>query len=296
MSLDDGTQRVTESSGSTATIGPTPEGRPLPGALQEILTPVGLLARFELDVPSTTIALGRECVSVIGRRRPGQTQDRLPPDPLGGNELEMVVDVESGLLLTWRCWFDRRLLAEVEVDSFEIDAEVKPADFTYTPGPEVDVKTTEQRLAEAQDRLSAQNRTSRSVDWAGQARDHIPRGPAPADATRAEEEIRAAVEGIDEVTADGRDCPNVQGGAGLGVAFEQVGRFLGGRRAHFTFRALRYLTPDEAAISFEVDAGQIHLPVEGRAFRIDGRWLIERRTVTQLLRQGGAEIPYIGDP
>lgn len=296
LRVDDGIQSVTESLGHTATIGPSFGLRPAPPALRQILAPVELLARFDLGEPRPTTVLGRECASVAGNRRPGQGQDRLPPDPLGGDQVEIVVDVESGMVLTWRCWFDHRLLAEVAIDSLDLDADVDPETFVYSPGPDVEVTTQFESRGQPEVRLETPRGLGGSEDWAAHARDHAPRGPGPDDTTAAEVAIRAAVEGIDEFSADGRDCPNVQGGVGLGLAFEQVARVLGGRRAQFSLRGLRFLTADEAAIFFEVDAGQIHLPVEGRALRIDGRWLIERRTVTQLLRQGGAEIPELGEP
>lgn len=117
----------------------------------------------------------------------------------------------------------------------------------------------------------------------------MPRGEPPANSAAAEAEIRVAVEGLSQLSDDGQDAVNVHGGAGLGSAFREAATRQP-RDIRFVLDAARFLGPDEAVIALHIE-GDLFMSFEGRAYRVDGRWVLERRTVTRLLRLAGASVP-----
>ena len=58
---------------------------------------------------------------------------------------------------------------------------------------------------------------------------------------------------------------------------------------------IKFLRPDEAVVWFSVEVNGERFPMvngrEGRAVKVDGRWLIEHATIADLLGFAGVSVP-----
>jgi hypothetical protein len=141
------------------------------------------------------------------------------------------------------------------------------------------------------------------VAAAEKAHHFVPWGPPAEDTVAAEREIRGVFRLYAERSRDGRDLVNVQAGAGLAepmsAAGQRVPRVTEDNVA-FAVDALRFVCPDEAVVWFSLEVGGQPSPLvrgrRGRAVRVDGRWLVERGTIAELLTFAGVRVPPPPDP
>lgn len=285
VSVSDGAQ-VTTLSPDMALLRPVAGDEWLSPPLGDLLEPRFLAIGYEIADPVEDEHLDRPCIGVTASLRP-------VPDPFDattryefGDRSRLVFDLGTGLIVKWQSWFEGAELGNLSIDELSVDGTVADESFTVEVPPGVPVRTLEELRAEMATRRARSTPAMSSTDALG---DHMPRGEPPADPVAAESEIRKAVEGLAEVSADGQDAVNVHGGEGLGAAVRDAAARQP-LEVRFALDAVRFLRADEAAIAFRVE-GPVSMNLEGRALLVDGRWLLERQTVTRLLRMAGATIP-----
>jgi hypothetical protein len=121
---------------------------------------------------------------------------------------------------------------------------------------------------------------------------HVPIGPPPRDVEGSSASIRLLFTwwGTEDV---GEDLDFVQRGEGLGRCLrESRERSPTGRTRGIVVKELLFLSPSSAVVRFTVatDAGEFG-PMEGRALRVETRWLIERATFCNLVARIGVQCP-----
>lgn len=90
----------------------------------------------------------------------------------------------------------------------------------------------------------------------------------------------------------------MQAGTGLVEPMALAGRRAPGAtrdNVALTVDALRFVCPDEAVVWFSLEIDGRPSPLlrgrRGRAVRVEGRWLIERGTIAELLAFAGVPVP-----
>lgn len=262
--------------------------------LGDVLNPTFLVLAYEIGEAVEATHLGRRCVAATASLKPLSDRIERPVRYEFGDRTRLVVDLASGLIVKWQSWFEGADLGDFSIDAIAIDEEVPADSFTVNVPPGVPVRTIDGLRAEREEarrtgRASGRFPPSRPASVVETLADYMPRAEPPANPAAAEAEIRAAVEGLSHLSDDGEDAVNIHGGAGLGVAFREAATRQP-RDIRFVLDAARFLAPDEAAIAFRTE-GDLSMTFEGRVLRVDDRWLLERRTVTRLLRMAGAAIP-----
>lgn len=262
--------------------------------LGDVMDPLFLVVSYEIGEAVEATHLGRACVSVTASQRPPSDRVERPVRYEFGDRARIVMDLATGLIVKWQSWFDGTELGDFCIDEMEVDQPVTSEVFAVEVPEGVAVHTigdpeTERAKARRIVRESGRFTPPRPPSLADRLADYMPRGEPPANPAAAEAEIRAAVEGLSHLSDDGEDAVNVHGGAGLGAAFREAATRQP-RDIRFVLDGARFLGPEEAAIAFHIE-GDLFMTFEGRALHVDSRWLLERRTVTGLLRLAGATIP-----
>jgi len=255
-----------------------------------VLSPQSL-GRFEFDEPAPVTHLERDCVSVVGRQIPAA---RTRPDEFG-DAVRLLLDVATGLIVRWQSWYQGRDLSDMSIHHLVIDGPIDDEEFRVKIPDGVTVEELPpEELRRVQNRTRTGDAPPIGSDAIGVLEDYVPRSDPPTDQRGAEEQIRQIVAGLNELSDDERDAVNVQGGVGLGVAFVAAReRFRDRLHAPIRHRvaALRFLAEDEAVVLIELQGAPVPVSIEGRVVHQDGRWLVERRTATSLLRRAGVAIP-----
>lgn len=290
--------------------------------LGELLLPAVLLGSCRVGDVAETESFGCACwaASAAPRRVPGDSliagPRPLPPqhDPY---TYRLVVDAEHGFLLVHTALLDGEPCSVVEITDLTVDAPITDDMFRLPPGATIQTEVEERaRLlreagidpatvdltdpaAVARARSGAYGRQAMAPTDAGaRARHFVPWGPPPDDEAAAEQAVRAAFRDYDAASDDGRDLVNVQAGEGLVEPMALAGRRAPGvtrDNVALTVDTLRFVCPDEAVVWFSLEIDGHPSPLlrgrRGRAVRVDGRWLIERGTIAELLAFAGVAVP-----
>jgi ClpX C4-type zinc finger len=116
-------------------------------------------------------------------------------------------------------------------------------------------------------------------------------GELPTDLRLAEQGVGAAFAAMNEISADGHDLPNVDGGEGLAEYVRQGNRRYPDAAATFSVDRIRFLGADEAEVFFTIEAMGTSFPRVGRALLVDDRWVVSRETLAEALQGAGIYIP-----
>jgi hypothetical protein len=295
LMLSDGEQRWEGVTAFVTGRGPA-RGLVDAGALGDLLAPGALLGTHRCAVAGEIELLGRRCLDVTAEPR---APDRLRPGgpPLPVCPARVAVDAEHGIVLRRVDLVDG---APAQVTEFVELAVGGPVDdATFAPGAGTTVQTAAQeaaRIAAARSTMAVGPPTS-----AARAEQYVPWGRPPDDPEAAEAAITAAFARASETDPDGRDLVNVQAGEGLGASQAAAARrYPGAEQAEWLVEIIRFVCPDEAVVWFTIElGGRVPSPIvsgrRGRAVRVDGRWLIERGTMAEVLGLAGVTLPPPGD-
>jgi hypothetical protein len=124
-------------------------------------------------------------------------------------------------------------------------------------------------------------------------------GAPPEDEAAAREDITATYTHMLDTHDDEGGLTLVEGGSNLGPSIEAArARLQGGAMlpvTTVTVTGIRFVNDQLARVAYDVDVrGQINTQLRdrvGRARLIDGRWLVGRETVTELLSMAGVQCP-----
>ncbi len=289
-----------------------------------LLEPRWLLGRFDIEVGDPVLVAGRRCWSLELQLSSESMQHRMMMSaivPWPGQEHSCRVDEETGIVLDVEGRFEGEVCATWTTTLFERPGTIDPAVFEFTPPDgstfrdprEFRIASMLKLAAEREIDLSGvdledvdhlteavmsrmQGRAFPVLGPAERAEQHIPTGRLPADLAAAEAEVRDSFERIVTLSDDGEAVPAVEGGANLGPALREAGtRGPGGNDVPATVQVelVKFLSADEAVVWFSLErGGQTLLPgIEGRARRIDDRWLVARATFAQLVGSIGVQCP-----
>jgi len=127
---------------------------------------------------------------------------------------------------------------------------------------------------------------------------HVPVNDPPDDEAAARESIEFAFNQLGEVDETGSVLVNVQSGRGLVGPLQEAQKRVpgaGDNPASLIVDDIKFLRPDEAVVWFSVEVNGERFPMvngsEGRAVKVDGRWLIEHATIADLLGFAGVSVP-----
>jgi hypothetical protein len=266
------------------------------GDLGRLLDPSPCLGLLAFDDVVADERSGRPCLRAVGRPRAGWARGlaHLEMLTLGGAGLEhrFWFDAAHGFVLRHEGLVDGEPAIVTELTDVVVDAPVPAERFEVPAGTTI--------RTEAQERARLLEAASPGGGWSldDRVRQHVPWGPPPDDESGARAAVTAAFEAFGATGPDGRDLLNVQAGHGLGPLLDRARRRLPGATAGntaATVDALRFLTPDHAAVWFTIEVAGQRTPAVGerlgRAVRVDGRWLVEHATVADLLAFGGIGVP-----
>jgi outer membrane lipoprotein-sorting protein len=307
--------RVTELTHSETDLGDTDVGMMIqPGP--------HLFGLLKFADPVQEFIAGRLCWKVdatvsVSRHLPRMTFASMR---LGGVDHTFWFDADTGIVLRHVGLVDGEPCSITEFKEVVFDPAISELDFAFlrTPGAVVERQVDQMiRLAEmhgislvgvdqddakaVQEAINAGLHSSLPASEARlaiQKARHVPVGDPPADESTARKAIEYVFSHHDEVDGSGRDLVNVQGGQRLaGPLTEARGRVPGGGGTNTSIVVddILFLRSDEAVVWFSVEVDGGRLPMvngrEGRAVKVDDRWLIERATIADLLRLAGVNVP-----
>jgi len=292
---------------------------------------IGLLVRpgpflfglFDLGDITDDEVLGRPSVMVEAVTRTTRETMRATRIVLrlGGTAHKMWFDAETGVLLRHVGLVDGEPCTITEFTAIAFDPPEAALDSTFRPADSAEITRHVDALigmAESQGvdltgidrddpsavreaiferRRHLRNTPTRAV--VDRRRDmHVPMGPPPADEAAARDSIVYAYSHHDEKGDSDLDLVNVQGGAGLAGPLHEAQKRVPGTtdaEVRIVVDDIRFLREDEAVVWFTLEIGEERSFVlrghEGRAVKVDDRWMIERATLGGLLALAGVEVP-----
>ncbi|HEX6423420.1 MAG TPA: hypothetical protein VFZ79_08065 [Acidimicrobiales bacterium] len=319
--LSDGDQRWEGFSHFVTERGSWPSVADAP-TLGDLLLPGVLLGGYRLDEVTEAETFGRASWTATATARAVPRHGSMAgwgPFLQGHDPCvhRLVVDAEHGFILAHTALLDGEPAAVVDITDLAVDAPI--ADSTFRPPPTATIQTEADERARLLREAGVDPETVDSTDPAavsqamrgayglratGQARPgemarhFVPWGPPPDDEAAAERDIRTAFRRDSAASENGRDLVNVQAGDGLVEPTTLAGRRAPGVTSDdvtFAVDALRFVCPDEAVVWFSLEIDGEPSPLlrgrRGRAVRVDGRWLIERGTIAELLAFAGVQVP-----
>lgn len=324
----DGTDRIEVSDGSSRWVGRSGHITHLTAdppdfdatEIGPLLHPgVFLLGRLQFATPIMDQIAGRNSWRVEARPNAMQARGRPIPMILGGIEQIFWFDVETGIVLRHVGLFEEQPCTIHEFSDLSLNQPIGEEMFRYEPRPGEQVETQADQLlriaehrgvdlseVDRSDPASIQAALSMSMrgqlttaQMAQRRRDkHVPVGPPPADEAEARRQIAYAFGHLDEVGADGTSLVNVQSGEKMADLLAQARRRLPNSNPtamKTVVDDVLFLRSDEAVVWFGIDVdGQRFGMVngrEGRAVLVDGRWLVERASIVDLLGFAGVSYP-----
>jgi len=307
--------RVTEMTPSEADLGDTDVGRMVqPGA--------HLFSVLKFADPVEDRIAGRLCWRVEATTSFSQ---HLPPIAIsmlriGGVDHTFWFDAGTGIVLRHVGLVDGEPCTITEFKEVVLDPEVSDLDFAFlrTPGAIV-VRQVDHmiRLAEirgislegvdlddtkaVQEAINADMRTGNPAPQARlamQKAKHVPVGDPPSDEAAARQAIEYVFSHHDEVDGSGRDLVNVQAGHRLAGPLAEARQRIPGGPGFSTSMVvddIMFLRSDEAVVWFSIEVDGTRLSAvngrEGRAVKVEDRWVIERATIADLLALARVTLP-----
>jgi hypothetical protein len=288
----------------------------------ELLLPAVLLGRYRFEDVTAAESFGRACWAATATARAVPRHGSIAgPGPFPPQHdpcvHRLVVDAEHGFVVAHTALLDGEPSAVVEITDLAVDAPIADSTFRLPPGATIQTQAEERArqlreagvdpetvdLADPAAVFRAMSgaygrRDTGRADPGELARHFVPWGPPPDDEAAAERAIRAAFRQYNAASEDGRELVNVQAGVGLVEPMTLAGRRAPGAtrdNVALTVDALRFVCPDEAVVWFSLEIDGQPSPLlrgrRGRAVRVDGRWLIERGTIAELLAFAGVQVP-----
>lgn len=324
----DGTDRIEVSDGSSRWVGRSGHVIHLTAVKPEIdSTELGslihpgafLLGRLRFATPIMDEIAGRASWRVEARPNAMQAMGRPIPMILGGIEQIYWFDVETGIVLRHVGLFEEQPCTIHEFSDLSLNQPLGEEMFRYDPRPGEKVETQVDqflRIAEhrgvdlsevdrsdpasVQAALSASMGGQPTTEQMAQRRreKHVAVGPPPADQAEARRQIAYAFEHLDEVGADGTTLVNIQSGEKMADLLAQARRRLPNSdptAMKTVVDDVLFLRSDEAVVWFGIDVDGRRFGMvngrEGRAVLVDGRWLVERASIVDLLGFAGVSYP-----
>jgi len=307
--------RVTEMDGNEGDFGETDVGMMIqPGT--------HLFGVLTFGDPVQESIAARPCWKVDATSTLGQYMPRLMMSAmrLGGVDHTFWFDAGTGIVLRHVGLVDGEPCTISEFKEVVLDPPISDLDFAFlrTPGAVVErqvdqmIRSAEMHgislagvdhddLKAVQEAINAGMRPDRIAPDARlkmQKAKHVPVGDPPADEATARASIEYAYSHHDEVDESGRDLVNVQRGHRLAGALDEARKRIpvgADSTASIVVDGILFLRSDEAVVWFSVEVDGHRYPLasgrEGRAVKMDGRWLIERATVVDLLGGAGVTVP-----
>jgi hypothetical protein len=284
-----------------------------------------LFGSLKFDEPSFEEVAGRRCWRVDARPIEGKRHMRPAhlPMRIGGVDHTFWFDAETGIVLRHVGTLEDQPCAIHEFSDVKINHTIEAETFRFTPpqGATVQrsidglVRLAEQRGVDLSDvdrddpaalRRAIQESLHQGVPSSEAMKEsrrakHVPVGPPPADVAEARRQIEYAYANQGERRKDGTTLVNVQSGENMAPLFDQALKRLPKSDPESVTTVVDdvlFLQPTEAVVWFSVEIdGQRFGMVngrEGRAVFVDGRWLVERATLVDLLTFAGVVYPAQG--
>jgi hypothetical protein len=232
----------------------------LPPPFAQWLASVETLGRYRFTEVATERRFDRDCILARGPRRGFLGQ------PAPDESLELRLDASSGLVLERKVRTGGDEATSFVVDRLTFDGPIEDSRFEAPPEPTG--RDIPPPRAVVMARASADSTGGGAGDADG-LEDQVARG-TPADPAAAEAAIRHAVGHLFELSTDGQDAIHVEGGAGLGLTVRHARDRFPDVEVSWETSAVRFLTPDDAAVIFQVLP--FGLQQEGRARLVGGTW------------------------
>lgn len=290
------------------------------------LYPRFLIRQFDIELRDPTAVAGRACWSLELQPSLESRQHEMLPAPMVpwlGQEHSCQIDQETGIVLAYEGRFEGEVVSTWTTTAFEMPADLDPVVFDYTPpdGSEfadpnqfrialmlrtaaeqdIDLSGVDLEDADALGEavLMHHHRAAFPVvpfDAESLAQHHVPTAPPPENIDEAEAAVREAFERIVTPSEDGESVPAVQGGENLGPSLREAGnRAPGGADEPASGRVelIKFLGPDHAIVWFELERGGRSLLglMEGRAYLVGSRWLVDRSTFCRIVGSVGVVCP-----
>ena len=265
---------------------------------------------------------GRRCWKVDATTELGRHAMRMFPITmgLGGISHTFWIDAITGIVLRLVGLADDEAWSITEFKEVRINPPLSDLDFQFVAPPDGTVeRRVDQliRMAEVRgidlsgvDREDPQavqdavhsmmrpNNQPAESQLKMQRAKHVPVSDPPDDEAAARESIEYAFNQLGEVDEARSVLVNVQSGRGLVGPLQEAQKRVPGAAdnpARLMVDDIKFLRPDEAVVWFSVEVNGQRFPMvngrEGRAVKVDGRWLIEHATIADLLGFAGVAVP-----
>jgi hypothetical protein len=282
----------------------------------------GLLGYLKFDEPAFDEVAGRRCWKVEAHPIEGHRHMRMSQLSmrLSGVDHTFWFDTETGIVLRHVGTVEDQPCAIHEFGDMEINVTFDSGVFRFTPPTEANVErsidgvirhaelrgvdlSNVDRNDPAAVRRAFQESMRQGRPLSGAMKQsrrakHVPVGSPPADPDEARRQIEHAFSHHGDVAADGTTLINVQSGENMAPLLAEAGRRLPKSNPESVTTVVDdvlFLRPDEAVVWFgiEIDGERFGLVNgrEGRAVLVDGRWLMERASLVDLLTAGGVMYP-----
>ena len=323
----DGTDRIEVSDGSSRWVGRSGHITHLTADQPDLdSTELGpmihpgafLFGRLQFAMPTMDQIAGRDLWRVEARPNTMRAMRQPVPMTLGGIEQTFWFDAETGIVLRHVGLFEEQPCTIHEFSDLSLNRPLAEEMFRYDPRPGEKVETQADQLLRIADHrgidlsevdrgdpkaiqaaLSASMRGQPTTEHMAQRRrdKHVPVGPPPADEPEARRQIEYAFGHLDEVGTDGTTLVNVQSGEKMADLLSQARRRLPNSdptAVKTVIDDVLFLRSDAAVVWFGIEVDGQRFPMvngrEGRAVLVDGRWLVERASLVDLL--GFAGVSY----
>ena len=283
-----------------------------------------LLGALRFGEATDDVVAGRPCLKVDATVNRSQAIGRFNPVHmrLGGIDHTFWFDTVVGIVLRHVGMIDDEPCTISEFKEVRINPPLTDLDFEFVPPP--DAVVTRQvdhliQMAEARgvDMTGVDRQDYQAVQEAFhnamrpdqptpeaqlemQKAKHVPVGNPPEGEAAARVSIEYAFNHLGEMDDDGVVLVNVQSGRDLaGPLIEAQKRVPGAgdnpATASLMVDAIKFLRSDEAVVWFSVEVNGERFPMvnarEGRALKVEERWLIEHATIADLLAFAGVVVP-----
>jgi len=283
-----------------------------------------LLGALRFGEVTEEMVAGRPCLKVDATVNRSQAIGRFNPVHmrLGGIDHTFWFDTVTGIVLRHVGMIDGEPCTITEFKEIRINPLLTDLDFEFVPPPDAVVtRQVDQFIQMAE---------ARGVDLTGVDRDdlqavqnafheamrpdqptaesrlemqkakYVQVGEPPEDEAAARESIEYAFNHLGEVDESAENLVNVQSGRGLVGPLSEAQKRVPGAgdnpaTASLMVDAIKFLRSDEAVVWFSVEVNGERFPMvnarEGRALKVEERWLIEHATIADLLAFAGVVVP-----